>query len=423
MNRLPNMMVLDFCEYLRRRPRGGITVFDLVYDDSNHNLLERYAEEYLSGGRKLPIKSLLHRFIDSKYFDECLRRHPFNRHTNGRAKFNIKELRYFLEDCCCGRYCEGNFRNFLEEECDGDFDNFDVPKHNVSPYELADNVRAALQYDSEPVMMKFMTTLDMSVAAEIDFLEWLLVSYEEPLKISEMPVSVFETIVDEYVSEYKKNERTRKQLIKSFKQTDSHLFTTILERFFPNSSEKKTRTLQQVIDRYYDGDIPYKCVFLPLKADSAEYKKLINDYWHDLHHLSGDSLDIFYSDVDYGKSGYEIQRNINSLPRTLSPVLPCIVLWGDDINTATTINIERLTNSEIFSVVVSIVEAIKQKKSFADIIVVANTKAQEIRDKNRPVAVIHGDNITVGGDYYKDNATNNSFGRENIFNAPASNDK
>ena len=58
-----------------------------------------------------------------------------------------------------------------------------------------------------------MTSLGIDQSTEIDFLEWILSSQTDPIKIQEMPVSVFESLVDEYLSFCGKGEKAKKQLV------------------------------------------------------------------------------------------------------------------------------------------------------------------------------------------------------------------
>ena len=400
MNPLPNMMVLDFCEYLKQKSKNGVAVLDLMSDESNSNRLRQYATEYLNR-TSFSLKGLLHRYIDSKYFDKSLHKYPYGWiNDNHTLRHNdLRRLREMADEWRCCGCCERGFRAFIDSlERNGR-----LSEHDVDEWTLVDNVHYALRdSNSTGFMLECMTSLGIDLSTEIDFLEWIINSQTEPLKIKEIPVSVFESLVNDYVSFCGEGEKTKKQLIKSFKHTDGYFFTSLLERLLPDMNEKKVRSLRHVISRYYDEKIPYRCVFLPLAAESAEYKKLINDYWRDLHHISANHLDIYYSEVDYGKSGSEIQNSIKSLPQNLKTTYPCIVLWADRVSEAKMIDIGRLTNFEIVNVVTAIINAIKQGEPFHKIIKEANNVAQSIREKDRPISNntvnIHGDNhgVAVG---------------------------
>ncbi|MEA4970671.1 MAG: hypothetical protein VB051_09110 [Candidatus Pelethousia sp.] len=391
MNRLPNMIVLDFCEYLKSKLRNGVAVLDLLSDESNSKKLRQYAEEYLRNG-SYSFKGIIHKFIDSEYFDRSLHRYPMELSLN---RIGVKHLRRMVKDGHCYCCCERGFFDFL----DSLGDDGKLPQYNVDEWSLIDNVRHALRDDTDEVMLHCMTSLGIDLSNEIDFLEWIINSEIEPLKISKIPVAVFESLIEEYLSYCGKGERARKQLLKSFKQTDGYFLGLLLERLMPDMPPKRTQSLQHVIGRYYDEKIPYKCVYLPLAAETNKYKRLINDYWRDLHHISENYLDIYYSETDYGKSGSEIQNSINSLPQSIKTTFPCIVLWGGNIKEAKSIDTSELENYEIVRVVSAIVNAIKDNNSFDLIVKEANNVAEEIREKDRPVSNntvnIQGDNHGV----------------------------
>ena len=76
MNLLPDMIIIDFCEWLNNVlsvRHDDLDFYDLMLDEKNHHVLEEYADEYLHFQRyRSTIKKLLHRFIDSEEFDQCL---------------------------------------------------------------------------------------------------------------------------------------------------------------------------------------------------------------------------------------------------------------------------------------------------------------------------------------------------------------
>lgn len=395
MNRLPNMMVLDFCEYLKNKSRNGVAVLDLLSDESNQRKLRQYAKEYLND-HSYSFKGIIHRFVDSKYFDESLHRFsPECRRNLSLNRTNIRNLREMVRNCQCCICCEHGFLKFLDSLSD----NTEFPQYDVDERSLIDNVQYTLREESAELMLECMTSLGIDLSTEIDFLEWILSSKTDPIRIQEMPVSVFESFVDEYLSFCGKGEKEKKQLVKSFKQTDSYFFASLLERLLPDSSEKKMRGVRHVLSRYYDEKIPFKCVFLPLAAEKEKNKELVSDYWRDLHHISANYLDIYYSETDYGKAGSEIQNSIVSLPPNLITTFPCIVIWAGSIKEAKSIGLGDLSNRDTVCVVNAIVNAIKQNKSFDVIVDEANKVVQDIREKGRPInnntVNIHGNNLGV----------------------------
>jgi len=105
----------------------------------------------------------------------------------------------------------------------------------------------------------------------------------------------------------------------------------------------------------------------------------------DLNSLSADYLDIFYSENDFGQTGYDIKRKIQSLPKNLSNDLPCLVIWEHSMSDAVAIDLQGLENEEIFRVISSIVDFIKVKSPFNVMSERVRNVAQKFREKNRPI--------------------------------------
>lgn len=97
MNLLPDMIIIDFCEWLNNVlsvRHDDLDFYDLMLDEKNHHVLEEYADEYLHFQRyRSTIKKLLHRFIDSEEFDQCL---DENRQSFRFWRFHVEELHYFF---------------------------------------------------------------------------------------------------------------------------------------------------------------------------------------------------------------------------------------------------------------------------------------------------------------------------------------
>ena len=397
MNRLPDMMILDFCEWLKNKVASEnegqeFDVLDLILDETHNSRCKRYAEEYLgTDGRS--IKILLHRFIDSIEFDECLNRcHPFSV-GKWRERHHIcpEEFRMFLHECFhCGR-CEKYFDKFLRktENSSQDF----WPDGRISPRDLVHSVRHLIEQGDQPQTLQFMVALNADFSAEIDFLEWLIHTKRKAIKIEQMPLGVFEKLVSEYQQDCDKDDTVKQKLIQAFKQSDSDILAKKLQTFLPHGTVEKVKSLGYIIGRYSNRKIPYRCAILPLKSTSDEYVNFIETYWDDLHHMSADFLDIYYSETDYGKSGFEIMNQLCFIPKYFRGKVPCIVLWQDDMSKARSVETRELDNKDIFMVVRKIVESIQAKMRFEQIIQEAEKMSKDCRDMKRPI-----NNVTAGGD-------------------------
>lgn len=412
MNLLPDMIIIDFCEWLNSVlpvRHDDLDFYDLMLDEENHHILEKYADEYLHFQRyRSTIKKLLHRFIDSDEFDQCLNE---NEQSFRFWQFDNIELHDFLYFSHIDRY----FNHFIHKTYGvrgrrfriSDFDlHFSTEGHNIEPFELANSasylfshVRDNPQSDKKWVL-QLINHAKLDVDIEVDFLEWLIQSNGEPIDFRKMPLRTFELLAQKFQNECGKSEREKQKLIKSFKQTNILILSEKLADVLPLNTAKRAKDLGYIVKRYNNQNVRFKCFIVPLQADSAEYIELMEKRWYDLHYLSGDYLDIYYSKADYGRSGYEITQKMSFIPESLKTKAPLIILWEQNLNNACGIDISRLNNAAIFEVIRCIVNSIREGKSFKMIVQEANQMCKELRDEQRPITYTTTNTVTI-----KDNAT------------------
>ena len=337
MNPLSSMIVLDFCEWLKNR-------IEATDDQSDVDIIELVLnDEY---------RSYL-----KKYSREYL--------AEGGFKLELKNL-------------------------------WGPP---ISDERLADSTRFILTSRKEPRLTNFMRATNLNLFIEIDFLEWLMISKNKPINLQKMPLQVFEGLVDEFCAIERKHSDEKKTLIKAFKQTDPVALARKLLAVLTNSQSNKMKSLGYIYDRYSNHSIPYKCLFLSLAANAESFKSFINKYWIDLNNLSGDHLDIYYSEQELGKSGYEIRNDIKSIPKYLPGKLPCIVLWGENMSSAKVIDIKGLSDENLVRLISVIVDLIKVKTPFNMIIERADNMSKEFVNLERPITKISNSTINNGINY------------------------
>lgn len=414
MNLLPDMIIIDFCEWLNNVlsvRHDDLDFYDLMLDEKNHHVLEEYADEYLHFQRyRSTIKKLLHRFIDSEEFDQCL---DENRQSFLFWRFHVEELHYFFHSIHIDKF----FEHFIQKtygvrwkrlELSNIDSCFSTEEHNIEPYELAnsasylfsqsrDNPRIA---NDKKWVLQFMNRARLDIDIDVDFLEWLIQSNGEPIDFRKMPLRTFELLAQKFQNECGKSECEKQKLIRSFKQTNILILSEKLTSILPLSTAKRAKDLGYIVKRYNDQNVRFKCFIVPLQADSAEYIELMEKRWYDLHYLSGNYLDIYYSKADYGRSGYEVTQKMSYIPENLKTKAPLIILWENDLNNACGIDISRLDNAAIFEVIRCIVNLIREGKSLKMIVQEANQMCKDLRDEQRPVTYTTTNTVTI-----KDNAT------------------
>ena len=112
--------------------------------------------------------------------------------------------------------------------------------------------------------------------------------------------------------------------------------------------------------------IQFHGLFLFLSA--GDFPKFVKTYWEDLNHLTGDYIDIYYSDDDVERkiSAYETKNEFRSL-RVLPMALPALVIWQDSLKDACVVSLERLSHDDIFDLMKLIVQKIQLGNSLLEI--------------------------------------------------------
>lgn len=396
MNALPSMIVLDFCEWLKNRSmqqhgENYTDMFDLILNDEYRGDLRRLAKEYLQG-RGNSIRGLLHRFIDSEEFDRFFNKHcrPYFSDEWDHYSQHTEELRYFMRHCYHCPEVDSAFERFIRHYYDENMNSYKYDQ-KVTPETLADSVKVYFDYQKdEPFVMNFMTMLSADLSLEIDFLEWLMLNKGKPMNLDKMPLPLFESITAEYCDYANRFSDDKRKLVKAFKRSDPISLGKKLVAVLSHTQAERMKSLGYIYDRYASEKVPFRCFFLPLASDGDKFENFITKHWLDLHKMSSDYLDIYYSEEDYGKSGYAIKDGLRMAPKDLPGRLPCLVIWQDNLRFAQTIDIEGLSDKEIVRLIADIVDAIKLGKTLKTISLEAKKMVEQINqahiDANRPIS-------------------------------------
>lgn len=393
MNLLPDMIVLEFCEWLNSSIKSNskeYDIFDLLLDEQYSYELREYAEDFLIQYSP-SIKNILHKYIESKYFDESLNRCKKNLGTPYAYKLCMFGDEMYIHECFHKGHFDQSISRYVQELCRGNKEKSNY--RNIQPYDLANSASHLFLYARKDIIKKdknpiihFMNSVDINLDVEIDFLEWLLNNNSNFVDIPKMPLKTFEIVVDKFIAECNKNTTDKKKLIKSFKYSD---FTALSQKLLSVLSTKTIRrgkNLRNIIERYQDATVRFKCFIVPREADTREYKELIENRWIDLHHMSGNHLDIYYTETDYGKSGYEIMNCMNFIPDNLKSKAPIIVIWENSLQEAKGIDISRLNNEDIFDIIQCVVNSIRSGQPIEAIVREANNMSKDLREKKRTIS-------------------------------------
>lgn len=398
MNRLPGLIILDFCEWIKRNILSkaqytNIDMWDLLFDEKYDKLLLEKAEEYCDRERKQNnyssrdnIKKIINEimvmyYASDDFQDLCYRVGIHKMHDLGEHLFHEFEmsLKHFW-------YTLGYKRlQFLEEISDYDM-------RHLAPYSLIDNLRKyyrdSLSNDQE--QNPFLQLMIAENAIEIEFLEWIEqenIGKEAVEKIDLMPIDVFEKYAHCFCESTGNGISSQRKLVKSFKQSASGSLLSKLRNLLPYDSAYRKRTFRYVSQRYFADKAIYKCVLLPIKADYDKFHELVVKRWKDLNDTSANYLDIYYCFANYGESGHDLMKQLHYLPEKYHAKLPCILIWKEKMDEARCIPINELSVEDVYYMMAGnggIVDLIIEGKTLNEIVEGVNDMGEERRNKSRP---------------------------------------
>ena len=433
MQRLPDFLMLDFCEWIKRvilskAQYRNIDMWDLLFDEKYEMLLLKKAKEYCDKERKQKnayfnnnIKKIINESIrmyyeSDEFQDLCysIRRHKG--HYSRDYLFHEFQ-RSFM-----------HFGYFLINEMPRYFNEInDYDEQHLSPYTLIDNLRYcykdSLRNDQEknPILELMVG----SKAIEIEFLEWIEqenIGKEVVEKIDLMPVDVFEEYAFRFCEDTGNGGAVKRRLVKSFKRSDPGNLLNKLSRLLPYDNAYRKRNFRYVSQRYLADKAIYKCVLLPIEADYDKFHELVTNRWKDLNDTSADYLDIYYCFVNYGESGQDLMKQLHYLPQKFHAKLPCIALWKENMDEAMCIPINELSVEDVYYMIAGnggIVDLIIEGKTINEIVEGVNDMGEERRNKDRPFnkyvqnangatnvqqsMVVDSSGTTISGDFFSEN--------------------
>lgn len=414
MNPLSDIVVLDFCEWLKfkidTKEMQLATPLDMFIVNKNTNgFLQKYAREFLDERKtNCCLKTTIQQFLLSKEFNCIIQR------CEKRCCLLKKQGYYDVYDCI--HHCEIRhaFYCFANKYQGG---KYQKEPYDISADDLADYMNNIIYSDNKikesPQFLQLMLSSEANIAEEMNFFDWLQSYIENPTDVTKMPADIFERYVDKYINSCKKGDVEKKHLLKSYRQTGWENLLETFQVIFRINRTRRSKKFEDIAERYFSKQPPFKCVLLPLsdKESQKQYCSLIEDSWNDLNDLSGDYLDIYYSESDTGKSGYDIAKRIDSLPASLKTKVPCLIIWEDSINNARYISLDELSSKQIVVVISSIVDCIIKGENIQNIVKEVNEKVKEMKEINHGVSNYYGHVITGDGNVVGDN---NAVGTGNV---------
>ena len=398
MQRLPNFLILDFCEWLKRSiltksQYKNIDMWELLFNERYDKLLNKKAEEYCD--RERMQRNLCSNDTIKKIFNEIVKMFYV---SNEFQELCYSVGRYKGEHLVADLFWAFKrflyqFEGELNDQRSGFYQrNYYYDVEYVSADALVNNLKYYYKHslDEDQEKNPFLQLIVEGKALEIEFLEWIQqknIGKEIVEKIDLMPVEVFEEYARRFCEDTGNGVSERRKLVKAFKRSDPGNLLNKLRSLLPYDSPYRKRKFRYVSQRYLDDEAIYKCVILPIEADYDKFYELVTSRWKDLNDTSADYLDIYYCFANYGESGHDLMKQLHYLPEKFHAKLPCIALWKENMDEAMCIPINELSVEDVYYMIAGvggIVDLIIEGKSINEIVKGVNDMGEERRNKERP---------------------------------------
>ena len=434
MNRLSDLIILDFIEWLwHQLDNDKRMMMKLVFDEKKYDKLMQYAKNFLGQYKTVdlcPERYLLLSFVSSPEFAnvcrECDRKEYCREHRDLPVDSLDRKLFCPLMEKAYVRFLRHN-EGRLSHEIYG----------YIDPYILVTSVKlyiAEMEQRQEGITIgsseyaktySYMLNLAGSVRTidEISFVEWLVSEKGiNPSAMVGIPSDQYKKLIDEFANTTGKDDDVRRKLIRAFKQNGWKETMKKIYAFLSTNTYREAVPVKRLIERYFlESPNHYNCIILPLAEpeQQQQYRKLIKEHWVDLHYMTADYLDVYYSEEDKGRTGFDTAQKLDSLPESVRLNTPCIAIWRTTIKDAKSVSIKGLDADQIVEVIRTIVKAICNMDLINEIVDKAVKKVEELRMDNRNIVnnYVNGNNNVVGN-----SGTTNVYANGNNNTVTMSND-
>lgn len=235
--------------------------------------------------------------------------------------------------------------------------------------EVANSRVFRLDEDEQTKFPKFIIMND-----EPEYIDFISYVDSKNLRIEKsIPPHILEQLIAEYCDQ---NPNVKRRGLKKFVNKilkNKFLLMRILE-------EKMNTTGKMFdIERYYE--CKNHGILLFRKVD--KFKEFLNDYLEDLHNLTRDTLDIYFTQED-------LKRNVSSYERierlchlkVEKGLVPCFLIWSHTSDKIEVISLEDLSHEDIYKVIREVVTEL-EKNDFDESISKGIEKAAFIKKEKK----------------------------------------
>lgn len=202
----------------------------------------------------------------------------------------------------------------------------------------------------------------------VRFLEWINGKYPNLNALASIPSEKLNALACEFSEEYYPSQDYAKDLLmkelkkRAYSNSSIAKFQEIIDSLLQR--KKTSASTIDSLQRY--KSIRFHGIFLFVALEKTLIC-FINEYWKELNALTGDCLDIYYSEEEVkDKCGYEILSEFQNI-NTEDIMLPCFILWEETLRDTIVFQLRDLSKEQIFDTLQFIVQGIKNNLSLNDI--------------------------------------------------------
>ncbi|MGH4122455.1 MAG: hypothetical protein ACREV6_05955 [Clostridium sp.] len=203
------------------------------------------------------------------------------------------------------------------------------------------------------------------LAYSFEFIEWISKTYTQINISGDIPSDKLSELIIVFCNTfgYKNQVKFAKQLQMCLRgEGDPSVVHRLISAIKGNS---KTNFNGDSVTRY--RTVPFHGIFIfDIYKNLKEFK---DEYWQLINSLTSDYIDVYYSvdDFKHRVSAFEIINSINSFKNIPYNLIPCLIIWGDNIKNNNIIPLNDLKSFDIYVLFKNIVQYIREDNDLGGI--------------------------------------------------------
>jgi len=228
------------------------------------------------------------------------------------------------------------------------------------------------------VQRKSISTKFKYSAQFFEFISWLKKSYNNNLTNLATSQKEIKEIVTQFCQElnYDNVQEFSKEVINWLLPTFiGKVINILLIEIIPQKNKSIINLgLSKFLERY--ERVHFHSLFL--FGENNNLSEFVKNHGRDLHDLTDDYMDIYYSHDDFKKhnaTAYQRRKHFRNLEVGISHI-PAFIIWKDSLTNSQVISLEGLSHHQMFDVVKHITSGIEKKKSLDEVSKIGRDKVE-----------------------------------------------